>query len=601
MQFPINTINHTSVFLLFGLSFVVFGCFLFILSISGLFFLPAILIGAILCGIITVLTGIQWLRFAHRDLHIAVIGIALFSIFIGMTTDPTIFSGRDQGSLSEAAWRLSTNGTLAFSQPASDRFFEIHGPGIALNFPGFAYTGTGQLITQFPLGYIAWLAGFVSLFGLSGFTIGNTLLLFLFLSTLYQLIRQYSASFYAFTGVLLTASSFLPIWFSKITLSENLAVFLFTFLVFNIMLVWQTNNRLAYYTALLTVILLAFTRIEGFAFLMMTIIVFASHKPTRQLWKTHPLTQIILPGSLFTLFFLQDFLVNLPYYTMIGKALIKFLATLNINGIESNLSPTFTSFTLGSIFFLYGLLIMFLFGSFGILFFLKEKKYLLLIPTLIALPTFLYFFNPNISSDHPWMLRRYLFSLFPTLLFSAIMGIALLLDKKKTLPIVAPHGKRLLVASLIFSGCFILQYPAWKISIFSPDNDTLFAQIKTFSQDFLNTDLVLVDRRVTGDGFTMLTGPMQFLFDKQMVYFFNPTDLEHLDTTTFSHVYLLVPENGQEYYTAVFGPRLTLQKTVVFSLKQLEISPFKNTFFLSPPHITNTSTTNLLFKIDTLP
>ena len=106
----------------------------------------------------------------------------LFIIFLSFSTEPTVFSGRDQGSFSEAAVRLSQNHQLEFETLVSQEFFKIYGQGTALNFPGFSYTADGKLITHFSIGYIAWLAVFYSLFGLSGLAIANGVLFFIFLN-----------------------------------------------------------------------------------------------------------------------------------------------------------------------------------------------------------------------------------------------------------------------------------------------------------------------------------------------------------------------------------------------------------------------------------
>ena len=58
-------------------------------------------------------------------------------IVLSLSATPTIFSGRDQGAISEAAIRLAQNHQLEFYNPVSGEFFKIYGAGKALNFPGF--------------------------------------------------------------------------------------------------------------------------------------------------------------------------------------------------------------------------------------------------------------------------------------------------------------------------------------------------------------------------------------------------------------------------------------------------------------------------------
>ncbi len=579
---------------LFGLSFVVFGWFALSLTLASLFLFPLLSVGMALTGALAIFTLCKLLVRAPNDLRFVIIAALLYATYIGFVSEPTLFSGRDQGSIAEAAFRLAHNSELAFSTPTSESFFQIYGPGTALNFPGFAYTKEGYLLTQFPLGYTAWLASFVALFGLAGYAIGNAILLFLFLLSLYALLRLFVHPFYALAGFSLALFSFLPSWFAKLTLTENFGVFLFTFLAFNIILFFKEEKFLSYLAVLMTATLFAFTRIEGFAFLFLAIVLLILHPKTRSLMKSEPWKHAIIPGAVFIFFFLRDFFLNLPYYIMIGKALLKF-----VHGVEtSNAAVTNTSsLPLAAVFFLYGFLILFLIGIFGIFVFIKEKRYLFLLPAFLTLPVFLYLFQPNISLDHPWMLRRYLFSLYPALLVSAVLCLALFLSKDRTLPLEPPTGKKFFLASIIFSGLLLLQLPAWFAAFPYAENRGLLKQVETFASDFSDHDLILVDRMSTGNGFTMLSGPMQFLFAKNVVYFFNPHDLDALDTNAFTHVYLLVPEEMEGRYAALFGKRLILRKSVTFSLAQFENVSLNGGEAFRLPTKTIVTTHDLLFQI----
>lgn len=581
---------------LFGLSFVVFGWFSLSLTLASLFLFPLVACGFVLLFVLSLFIAWKLLLRSDTALRLAFLVALLAAVLVGAVTEPTIFSGRDQGSIAEAAYRLAKNTELAFSTPGSESFFQIYGHGTALNFPGFAYTKEGYLITQFPLGYTAWLGSFVSLFDMSGYAIGNSLLLFLFLFFLYQLLRLFVHPYYAWAGLILSATSFLPNWFAKITLSENLGVFLFVFLVYNIILFFQEGKFLFYSGIVLSGGLFAFTRIEGFAFLGLALLLIAFHPHTRTLVRTYPWKTLVIPALLFVFIFLRDFFLNLPYYKMIGKALVKFLQGFSSN-TASAIEQQSNTFGLGSVFLLYGLLVMSLVGLFGLILFVKEKRYLLLVPAGIALPTLLYLFHPNITPDHPWMLRRYLFSLYPTLLFSAVLAIATLFTKGQSFPIDQPRGKRFFFTSLLFLGLVFLQFPAWYSQLSLAEARTLRAQIADFSANFSDQDLILVDQNATGDGFTMLTGPAQFLYGKNTVYFFNPYDLAALDTSRFEHIYLLTPEESQSRYAAVFGERLVFKKSVTFTLEHLENISLKQGAALRLPEVLTTETRNSLFQI----
>ena len=596
MKLPAFEKNH-SLPALFGLTFVVFGWFALSLTLGSLFLFPLVATGfAFLSPLVLVLCW-KLFQFSPLDFRIVFVVALLYALGVGFTIEPTLFSGRDQGSIAEAAYRLATNTELAFTLPGSDSFFQIYGPGTALNFPGFAYTKEGYLMTQFPLGYTAWLAGFISLFGQSGFAISNALLLFLFLLFLYQLVRLFVHPFYASAALILAMTSFLPSWFAKLTLSENLAAFLFLFLCYTLILFFREGKFLYYVAILLTGSLLAFTRIEGFAFLFLALALIAFHPHTRLLFRTYPWKSIALPGVLFTFFLLRDFFLNLPYYKMIGKAFLKFLHSFSQEAMHTS-ALAGNPFGLGSVFFLYGTLALFCLGLFGILFLLRKKQWLILVPVCIALPTFVYLFQPSITPDYPWMLRRYFFTLFPTLLFSAVIGVAFLFSERGPSSLLErPRNRTLLPLSLIFAGLVLLQFPAWSSQITFAEQRGLQNQVATFTQNFSEKDLILVDRNVTGDGFAMLSGPAQFLFHKNTVYFFNPYDLSALNTSPFERVFLLTPEESQGRYTTVFGDRLVFKKSVTFSLEQFEHLTLSPNDPLRLPKKTTKETVNLLYQI----
>jgi hypothetical protein len=588
-----DTDGHNTLPTLFGLSFVVLGWFLLSLTLSGLFITPLVFSGSAVLIAMSALIAVRVIRRATWIFRAACIAALLFALLPVFFSEPTIFSGRDQGSIAEAAWRLSENGQLAFSLPAAKIFADIYDTeapvDMANNFPGFAYVGEDALITAFPLGYTSWLAGFVSIFGLHGYAIGNGLLLFLSLITLYSLIRLFASSFYAFAGLILAGASFLPSWFAKMTLTENLALFLFLFLAESLILYLRSGKFVFYAATLLAGGLFAFTRLEGFAFLAIALALMLFSVHTRAIWKTYPMKSVIIPGIVFALFFLRDFFLNLPYYRMAGKGLLGFSGSI---GESAASGPA----AISGILFIYGLFMLFLIGLSGILVFIKKYRFEFLLPALIALPTFIYLFSPNITPDHPWMLRRYLFSVFPVLLFSAVLGIALLFDKTGEHPIPAPRGKRLFFVGIIFTSLLFLELPAFLYALPYAEHRGLATEVASLGERFTDRDLILVDRFTTGDNFAMLSGPMQFLHRKNTVYFFNTEDLDRLDTSGFDRVFLLIPEDGMERYAAAFGDRLVLEERLSLPLSRFESLSLRN----SPPRLPakiDTRVSDLLFRV----
>jgi len=457
--------------------------------------------------------------------------IILFSFF----SQPTIFSGRDQGSLSEAAIRLSQNHKLTFSSPATREFFEIYGPGQALNFPGFSYQENGDLITHFPLGYIAWLASFFSLFGLFGLLIANGVSFFVFSCSFYLLAKKLLSPFSALLTWVLSITVFTSFWFFKFTLSENLALALVWLGIYFFVLFWDNPKKSYFILSFLTFGLLIFTRIEGLAFGLVAIILFFLK------FKNHHPFRILLDKKIIFLFFsiiilyALNIFINQQFFISIAKAVIKpFLESSNSSFLPSN--PFFSIWQIMKIFYLYGLLLFFLLGLAGFVFSLREKKVRILIPFLIILPAFIYVIYPNISGDHPWMLRRFMFAIIPASILYSVIFLEKFFRRKI---IIYAFLALFLAGNSLMLFYFLRSIP----------NPNLLAQIEKISHNFKKEDLVLIDQKATGENWAMMSGPMSFLYGLQAVYFFNPQDLEKIDLEKFSAVYFIIPNDNLDFYS----------------------------------------------------
>ena len=180
---------------------------------------------------------------------------------------------------------------------------------------------------------------------------------------------------------------------------------------------------------------------------------------------------------------------------------------------------------------------------------------------------------------------------------SDILCVAFLFSSKTSSLQTAPKEKKHLFAFLILLGLLLLEYPAWIGTLTFAVHRGLKGQVETFTREFSSTDLILVDQNATGDGFAMLTGPGQFLYGKQTVYFFNPYDLPALDTSRFDRIYLLTPEESQARYATVFGERLVFKRSVTLTLEHLEDSSLKQSASFHLPEPMTTTTRNLLFQV----
>ncbi len=558
-------------FLVFGNGMVVFALLLLFLAMGAVFrpvlIQPLIIIFSV--GSVFALFSLWKTLLQTEKIGLTVILIFTVCGIYFSHTEPSVFTGRDQGSIGIAAIELANNHHLAFSLPLAHDFFTIYGEGTALNFPGFFYTKDGDLITQFPLGYTAYLASFFQTFGIIGFEIGNGLLLFASLLTIFFLLRTFAPKV-TWHGLILFSGSLIPLFLFHLTLTENFAVFLFLFLSLRLMSFFQQPTKANYFGMLLPALFFPFVRIEGFLFLGITICAIILVKKTRRFALADLPTRCILPSALFALVLLANILTNQPFYRVISKA---FLRLFEENSGRESMLPLLT---LPSILSLYGLLAVFIAGLIGASILLRSKRWLLLVPLLIALPTLIYLISPTVTLDHPWMLRRFLFSVFPALLLSFLFALHFLMEEKKI------HG---IAASFLLVFLIIGQIPTFFAFLTPKSVLPLLSQTASFASHFSSTDRILIDREVTGDGFTMISGPLASLFHINAAYFFNTTDMSKLPFPDGETTYLLIPETKFTFYRENLPLfHLTLRQTMDFASYSRETLPLS---LLQFPRIMN--------------
>jgi len=533
-----NKITGCQFFSIFGLFFVGLIFFSVILSLLKLFYIPLIFLYIIpSVAIIAYLGYKNKIQFEISRQLLAIIlmsvgFILLFSIF----NTPTIFSGRDQGSYSEAAIRLAQNHKLEFSTPASREFLKIYGDGEALNFPGFNYTQNGNLITHFPTGYISWLAIFYSIFGLNGLIIANAVAFFIFLLSFYFLSRIYLDKMPAFFSFFLILTSFIFSWFFKFTLSENLALAIIFFGLLQFTLYLKNNKASYLYSSLFSFYILLFIKIEALAFLaVVTIILYLKSKNEKNIRTYFNDKKVIAVSAVLTAIYFWNIFQNFAYYKIFAKGLRHSFLPGSVAASEAPLNFFQSFYYTFEILNIYGLTVYIIIGIMAFAYFLKKKKYDLLMPFFIVLPGFIYLLQPSVSADHPWMLRRFVFSIIPICILYSVIFLDKFFVKKYLFYILC---------SLLLLSNLIIFIPYLTIS----ENKDMLEQIQSLSQNFKDNDLVFIDQKATGDGFSMMTGPMSFLYNKQAVYFINPADVEKIDRSRFSHIYFIIPDDNLILY-----------------------------------------------------
>ncbi len=542
--------------------------------------------------------------------------ILIATIIAGYFTTPTIFTGRDQGSIATAAMMLTDNGTRAIHLPESDAFYNYYGAGKALNFPGFFYSSgvdgnQGALITGFSLPYISYLAVFYGIFGTVGFIIANVILICLFTIALYLLVNNLLSlatsnknsqiaqipTWLKYFPLAAVVATFPFLWFIKYTLTENLALFLIWVMLLALVELIRTPRILWYATLLLAGGLLILTRIEGIALVGITLLILLVAPSTNKFLRTHAIERLLIPLLAFILLFGVVFRNSIDFYKMVIKGFIGQNSTEQAEAafaISTWLASTANQY---ATYLSYGMLFWVIGGFAGIYLLWKLHKqspntsdnfWLILTPALVVAPTFLYLIDANISPDAPWMLRRWSFALVP--LGIAYTAIALFLiaqtknNLRKFVPILASG---LLASSLVATGTFITY----------SEHPQLETQIAKFATNFTAGDLVLIDGGATGDGFALASGPLRTEFGISSAYFFNPADLRRVSFAQFDTVFLLIPNTQIPRYQGNLQPGITLTPLTQTTFTTNFLTPPPNPFLHLATKTTKT-TINTLFRVE---
>lgn len=548
------------------LFWVFLASFCFLLALSGFFhawIVASFSLSALAFGIYITFKQ-KWLRGVTWEFW----SITFFSIIVAAAivwpTVPTIFSGRDQGSISQAAISLAQNHSLRASSEAGMTFFEIYGPGKALNFPGFFYDGSGNLISQFPLGYISWLAAWFSLFGITGLVLANGVLVALTLFCGYFFARNLLSPKWSYVFLALLATSFPFFWFSRFTLSENLALPLIFASLCGLLPLLRTPSKAALTVFLTSLLFLPFVRIEGFLLLFTGAVIILFSPTARSFISANLKNRIIYPLLGFLIVFVINIFQDYAFYHEIGKVIFSSLHDVLLpTAIDSTQSSLSHLANVISIWHIYGIIGFIIVGMVCVAYLFTEGHFFRLIPFFFTFPIFYYFVDSNISSDHPWMLRRFAFAALPISIFYTSLLISRIYERK----CVSKYAKTAFVciSILLFSILFYYNLRAVFPLATYAENSKLLEQTGVLSSNFSNNDLVLIDRLASGDAWSMISGPMHSIFGKNTAYFFNINDLEKIDRAHFNNIYLIVPNESLQTYETLLSQDI-LKETSNYSL-----------------------------------
>ncbi|NQS90004.1 hypothetical protein HQ584_09465, partial [Patescibacteria group bacterium] len=408
----------------------------------------------------------------------------------------TGFEGRDEGSYSNMAMHLVQNGNLVFEHEMLP-YLKNEGPAHqALNYPGFLIVGN-ELTTQFSPAYSVYLAVFYLFLGSTiGWWLANSLLILAGTMSFYLLLRLFLPRWVVVGSVALLLFQFNFLWFPRFTLSENLAFPLFTSLLLLISLIYFTSEKLDKKSiekfiyrhrfivpALLSIcILFPLTRPEGWWILVavLGLLVFRLKKIILSggYWVLGKIILFFILGSSFLTYVLW---YQFPVYKRLLKDWIEWSGnkeqylkgSLSVwektESLLIALVPKIDKLTyFWKVELIYGTLF---FGATAILFFwmvliVRVKKSVVFPPQIISfgrmvfflsIPFFIAFVSPQISSDHPWMLRRFMFAVIPVGIIGAVIVLTYFAGKikKHSFVIVALGLALMFIPSISASSYFL--------------------------------------------------------------------------------------------------------------------------------------------------
>ena len=518
---------------LFNMGFLL-GGLLIIIFLSGSFNSIVLLFRAFF------LENFDFLRFL-----LTIVWIVWFLLLIVYSSFPA-FSGRDEGSYANAALYLERFHDVEFHLPLLDH---LKSEGLAhqsLNFPGFVIKNN-NLTSQFSPAYSVLLGisyTFTKIVAI--FTLVNGFLILGGSVAFYLIIRQFAPRWFAASGLIALIFSFVFLWFPRFTFSENLAFFLFFNLIYFLFLLRKTSNLSFIYPVTGLVILFPLVRPEGWWLFFATIFLlsFWYLKGLIEVSKDYLVKFILVlaGGLIFSAYVIYD---QLPVYKRLVRDWIEWPSTAgnyanvmggkisfaDFYGIITALFPSPERF----MYFLkvewnYGVLVFGIVAAAALSILLLDKdrkifsnkiRSLLGIVAFLSFPFFSAFISPQISTDHPWMLRRFFFVVLPCGILAFLMLVlayAKRFPQRYPLPLISLLLAFMLLPSISASTYFLT------VKTDTGREEALYSLAKYFSQD----DFIFFSREASGDGWRMWSESLSSLYGKNAAYVYSPENIVSL-------------------------------------------------------------------------
>jgi len=597
----------------------VFSCLIVLaLSIIGIFNIYSTIVAFLLpivSGFIMYKKGNFGIeRIRSRNFKLLVLATFIIGVSLSTTSSPTIFGGRDEGSYSNAAIMMTDDGSRSHDSKLIQNFYLIYGESKALNFPGFEYNSDGHIESQFLPGYSTWLAVFYQLFGLNGLKFANLLPFMAFILSFYLLIvevfplikrsdpaeclngnifrkcwlRLTQAEQFAWIGSIFLMT-FMPILvFYKFSLSEIFYASLLWFSAYLLVRYLKAKRFLKFKLLFAPLILMIFVRIETVAILF-TLLLIMIGKDFNHLRQARYQFFFALSGvALLTVIWLE------PNFFINAAKGVSEISGLNANAMPETRESTilgkilpddWKGFYSLKIWFTYNLIpFLIMSTTFLIMFFKKvfkdrkfgNEKALIIVPFILFSPTLIYLIDANISLDHPWMLRRWIFTIIPLMFFYSVLFLFYLRQRNRMF-------YRLITAFVIIGNLAMFIIPSkatdnQQTNLFTfSQNQGLLEQTKELSTLFEENDLILISQKSSGSGWSLISEPMRNIFKLQAVYFFNAEDYAEIDHAEFNNIYLLASEKEEFLYENISKEKIgerVIRNTIISPSRNPGQKPF---------------------------
>lgn len=579
-----KTLSFENLFLICSFSIVVISWLGFLLTILQIFYKPLIFLTTLAVFGITLflLRRYQKIQRPSKSELIVFLFILAFAVFNGFFAHETFEGGRDQGIYSNSAVYLSQNHTLKISE-------RVQSPGFRLSPDKKAF------IPEFHFGYISWLALHHIFLGIAGIELANILPIIIGLFSLFLIGKRTANVKAGLFTVLMMATSFIVIWYSRRTFSEIYSLALIWFGILAFLKSYLENKKEFLMVTTASFGLLLFTRVEGVmifgTFLGLTALLYLFNKERRR-----QLISIVVPTVIVLLLFLFYSLKIQPGYNSQIVSIFKNPFDL-ISGISKTIGPAEkfsqsfdyvmdrpTLYIL-QVLWAYNLLIPLGLALITVFWaFLRirrdKKNILFLIIFVLVAPTFFELINITTYHDQPWMLRRFLPTIIPfTYLFSSVFLVRFV------------KAARYLLLFLILGVNLIISAP---ILTFVEFENILQSEVKEIAQAIPNDANVFYERQSSGRFNIDL--PLHFVFGKKNIVYKDATEIiEFINQSETDPVYAIFHSEGA---TNSFLPKNSTESVMekIIRYKELERvgeqqfpSEFiaKNTFYGKTPRNIN--------------